>query len=805
MSETSDINKADEKKADVKISVRDLVEFIMRSGDIDNRSMGKLSVNAMNKGSEIHRKLQKKEKEGYLAEVPLKYIADISEYKILLEGRADGIFIKEKNEAGIIKEVTVIDEIKGTYKNLSKLDEPVKEHKAQVLLYAFMYLEINKLEEIDTRITYVNMEDESIKRFDFSYTKDEVSKEALDILNQYKKWVVYINEHRLKVKKSIEKIVFPFEYRQGQKTIMKNVYEAIENEERLFLQAPTGVGKTISVIYPALKSYLENRIEKIFFLTAKTITRTVAKETFDILRNNNLIFKTVEIVAKEKICPLDECVCNPEKCMRAKGHFDRVNEGILNILENESAINREVIEKYSEKFNICPFEYSLDISMFVDGVICDYNYVFDPRARLKRYFIQGIKNDFIFLVDEAHNLVERGRDMYSARLVKEDFLACKKIVGDMDKGVKNALNKCNKEMLELKRECVGTGKYSYTIIDDPIFLENALRKLERHLERFLDLRKEFKDRDKVLEMYFNIKSFLDIYGLVDENYIIYTDFDDDNNFFVKLYCVRPAKNLKECMECGKSTVMFSATLLPVDYYKKMLTDSMDDKAVYVLSPFDESKRLLAITRDVTSKYTKRGYDEYNKIACYIDKVTKKVNGNYMIFFPSYKMMEDIYVLIKQENYLKKYELILQKMNMTEEEREEFLEKFSSGQGNIGFCVMGGIFSEGIDLKEEKLIGAFVVGTGYPGVSSTTEILKNYFDEHGLNGFDFTFKYPGMNKVMQAAGRVIRTESDTGVIFLMDERFLESGFRRMFPREWNDVKVVDLNTVEDKIDRFWKYV
>lgn len=787
-------------KYEIKISVRSLVEFIMRGGDIDNRITSQMSKDAMAEGSRIHRKIQGQMGIEYKAEVPLKFELEYEEFRIRLEGRADGIIT---NEDGV-----TIDEIKGMYTDVLRMKEPVKVHLAQAMCYAYIYASKEKLDDISVQMTYCNLEDEQIKRFVTHYTYEEVSDYFGELVEKYVAWARYIASEKKLRKASIQNLEFPFAYRAGQRNIVVSVYKAVLQKQRLYIQAPTGVGKTISTIFPAVRAVGEDAADKIFYLTAKTITRTVAEEAFSTLRENGLHFKTITITAKEKVCPNEEVICNPVHCERAKGHYDRVNEAIFDILSNEILITREVIEQYAEKHMVCPFEMSLDISNFMDGVICDYNYVFDPYVRLKRYFADGARGDYVFLVDEAHNLVERAREMYSAILVKEDFLRCKKIVKDRSKRVYNALEKCNKEMLTLKRECIGEGNgFGYTLLHDTEELVLLLLRLSQALEKFLDDNKEFEGRDVILDEYFNVRTYLDIYELVDDKYVIYSDFTEDGEFYVKLFCVNPSGNLSECMEQGLSTIFFSATFLPINYYKELLSGNVEDGAIYIDSPFDSRKRLLVTAKDVSSKYTRRGEEEYLKIIKYIDEIVSACQGNYMVFFPSYKLMNDVYALAQQQGLTGKANIICQTSGMLEEDREKFLDCFSEKNDEtvLGFCVLGGIFSEGIDLKNEMLIGSIIVGTGLPQVCSEREILKNYYDENGRRGFDYAYLYPGMNKVQQAAGRVIRTDEDYGVIALLDERFLQRTYLSLFPREWSDFKRAGLEEIKSIVEYFWKYV
>lgn len=779
-------------KEQIKISVRNLVEFILRSGDLDNRKDRTPDKNAMQAGSRIHRKIQRKMGMDYHAEVPLRIIIEEERYQLVIEGRADGIIIDEEND------IATIDEIKGMYMDFTYLTEPIEVHQAQAMCYAYIYAVQHDLKKMKIQMTYCNLDTEEIKRFLKVISFHELEKWFFDLIASYKKWADFSYDWRLKRQASIQNLEFPFPYRKGQKKLVSDVYRTIYRGKNLFIQAPTGVGKTISTIYPAVRAVGENLADKIFYLTAKTITGSVAKETFDLLAANGYRAKIVAITAKEKMCKCEEVDCNPESCPYAKGHYDRVNDAVFDLLLQEDNFTREVFFEQAEKFMVCPFELCLDTATWADNIICDYNYVFDPNVYLKRFFAEGLKGDYIFLVDEAHNLVERGRSMYSAALYKEDFLAIKKILKNHSKKLEKELERCNKIMLEYKRNCD-----TYMVLEDIGNLIFALMRLGSEMDKFFQKTREFQGKEECLQFYFDVRNFLNIYDRVDENYVIYSEHDEQGRFFIKLYCVDPSRNLQECLDKGKSTIFFSATFLPINYYKSLLSTKDDNYAVYAETTFRKEQSLLLIADDVSSKYTRRNQKEFMRIASYIAKIAAGKKGNYIAFFPSYKFMEQVYNQFILE-YVNRFETLVQISGMKEKEREEFLEEFEKerGQSLVAFCVMGGIFGEGIDLKKELLIGTIIVGTGLPQLSNEREILKNYYDNRQGGGFDYSYRYPGMNKVEQAAGRVIRTAEDKGVIALLDERFLNLDYINLFPREWRDYERCSLENVETKVAAFW---
>lgn len=777
-------------KQRIRISVRNLVEFVLRSGDIDNRRGKAAEREAMQEGSRMHRKLQRRMGADYQAEVALRIEIGKDEYDLVVEGRADGVVVDS-----VTKEVT-IDEIKGIYRDVQSMEEAVPVHLAQAKCYAFIYAMQNALDSIHVQMTYVNLDTEEIRYFHHTYTTKDLQEWFAELIVKYQKWADFQYAWKQIRQQSIQGLQFPYEYREGQKELVSDVYRTLLRRKILFIQAPTGVGKTISTVFPAVKAVGEGLGDKIFYLTAKTITRTVAKETFSVLADYGYQGKVLELTAKEKLCFCSEVDCNPVNCPYAKGHFDRVNDAVYDLITSKNEFTREVFLAQAEKYCVCPFELSLDTSLWSDVIICDYNYVFDPNVYLKRFFAEGAKGEYYFLVDEAHNLVDRGREMYSAMLTKESFLKQKRLLKQYSKKLEQRLEKCNKQMLEWKRECE-----TYCIYDNTGAFIFSLMQLGAEMDQFLQTHPEFPERKEVSEFYLNLRHFLNIYDVLDENYVIYTDFNEDGEFCLHLYCVNPGANIQERLDRGLSTVFFSATLLPIQYYKNLLSTKTDNYAVYAKSVFSNQQRVLLVGRDVSSLYTRRNRMEFVKIAKYIYQTATAKPGNYLVFFPSYKMMEQVYEEYLAVN-LGKTDVLIQQMGMREEEREAFVEAFGKENSLVGFCVLGGIFSEGLDLKNEQLIGVIIIGTGLPQICTQREILKNYYQEENGQGFSYAYLYPGMNKVQQAAGRVIRTEEDKGVILLLDDRFLRRDYLEMFPREWQDYQVCDLENVGEQIRDFW---
>ena len=774
----------------IKISVRNLVEFVLRSGDIDNSFVG--STRAV-EGTRAHQKVQNSYGKEYTPEFTLKHILNYEDFTIEIEGRADGILIENEN--------IIIDEIKSTIRSLEEIDEDYNQlHWAQGKCYGYMYAKEKKIEKLGIQLTYFNIESEETKKFIRLYTFEELEEFFLGLIGEYIEWAnmtFYWEEVR---DAAIKELSFPFRnYRKGQRKLAVAVYETILNEKNLFVQAPTGIGKTISTIFPSIKAIGEGIASKVFYLTAKTITRQVALNSISQMMDKGLRIKSLVITAKEKICFNEEVKCNPKDCPYAKGHFNRVNSAIMDILDKEDMLTRDIIVEYAKVYQVCPFEFSLDLSLWSDVIICDYNYVFDPNVSLKRFF-EGDGDDYIFLIDEAHNLVDRSRDMFSAEITKEPFLKYKRLFKEEFSSISKAFNSCNNAMNKIKREYISSKDFYYQK-EEIVDIYSPINKLIKELDQWLINEKKHELYEEVLKLYFELLRFIKIGDFYDERYVNYIE-EMDKDVLLKLFCINPSYLLSESLKKGKSAIFFSATLTPLDYYRNLLGGDEGDYIIRFSSPFPKENLCLLVGDTISTKYKDRD-KTYLDIVEYIEEFILHKNGNYFVFFPSYKYMEQIYNCFSERN--PNIKSIIQESSMTEDDREKFLNRFDSEKENtmVAFAVLGGVFSEGIDLIGDQLIGAVIVGVGLPQICFERDIIREYFQAKNNLGYEYAYMYPGMNKVLQAAGRVIRSERDRGALLLIDERFGNIKYRRLYPKEWFHYKrIVDSETIGINLMDFW---
>ncbi|WP_419881023.1 ATP-dependent DNA helicase [Peribacillus sp. B-H-3] len=752
-----------------KVSVRTLAEYVYKSGSITS---GFRAAASLSEGTRIHQKIQKQYGEHDLKEVPLTLEHTYEDIVFFIEGRCDGLLADGHSYT--------IDEIKSTALDLHTLSEtnyPV--HWAQAKCYAAMFALHHNLDEIGVQLTYVQKNTEEIKRFKVNCSRQELAAFLEDMMKGFYHFANWKLEHLEERNKACRDLSFPFEnYRGGQRKLAGAVYKTINEKANLFANAPTGIGKTASTIFPSLKIMGQGECQKIFYLTAKTITRQTAEDTFSLMMDRGLVCKTVTITAKDKICFHDNGSCNPNECEFANGYYDRVNNAMLDILEHEQLITRSVIEEYAKKHKLCPFEFSLDLAYVCDAVVCDYNYVFDPRVSLKR-MLDEQKKDTVLLVDEAHNLVDRARSMFSAELYKTQFLQIKRENKLNEPAISRAAKNINRYFIEEKKSL--DNRYNKIMQNLPDDLLEGLEAFIEAAEPFLLERSGGVEHEDLLQGYFDVQNFLKISKLVDEHYSIYFEIQQ-NDAKVKLFCLNPSTLLKNILSGFCSAILFSATLSPAGYFMDMLGGGEEDYRISVPSPFTADQNEVLISR-ISTRYRDRE-ESIDRITDLLINILDGRKGNYLVFFPSHQYMNNVYGAFTAASAVK---TIIQGSTMTEDEREDFLNSFQENKDRlfVGFAVLGGIFSEGVDMKGDRLSGVIITGVGLPQIGFERDIIKSHFQDQGKNGYDYAYVFPGMNKVLQAGGRLIRSEEDHGLIVLVDDRFLTAKYQGMLPENWGN--------------------
>ena len=773
----------------VQISVRHLVEFILRSGSIDAGFFMSFSPERAVLGMRVHQRIQKLRKNEaqelggtYTRELRLRTEYEYKGISFILEGRADGLFE--------VSETVTIEEIKSTTQPLPQLVSDTNQlHWAQAKCYAYIYALDNHLSEISIALIYGHVETEEWTTLTEKFTFKDLKAFVHNLIEAYWEFAQMEADRKAAMKKTGAALSFPFgSYRIGQREMAVSVYAAIMHKKKLFAQAPTGIGKTIASLYPSVKALAEGLGEKIFYLTSKIVQRHLAEDSLKYMADKGLEIRSITITARDTICFQETRSCNPVSCNYANGHFDRVNEAILDCIKNETNITKVIVEEYAQKHKVCPGEYALDLSLFCDIIICDYNHVYDPKAKLKRFFQDGNPEtkSFILLHDESHNLIDRGREMFSAGLHQKTFIELRRKLGR-----RHPLYNFTSQIAKAIPP------------DEKGVLMRALEKFAPACEQWLKEHShtgQSSDVEDILSVYFSVLDFMRVSELYDERYTTYKEPG-----YIRLFCIDPSYLLSLEQKKVRASIFFSATLTPMHYFEALLTKPTDkNEENYLLrltSPFPRENLCVAVEGRVSTKYKHRE-QSLGSVAESLYNLVKAKNGNYIAFFPSYVYLDMVFENFKYDDV----EIIRQRQH---EDTHVFLDHFSENGGKdrslLGFAVLGGSFSEGIDLKGERLIGVAVVGVGLPQISDERNLIADHFAKScgTREGFENAYVYPGMNKVLQAAGRVIRTEMDKGVVLLIDSRYFESTYQKLFPAEWKGYdRLTPLNELSDVLHRFW---
>lgn len=771
----------------IKMSVHQLVDFLLRKGDIDNRVYNK---NTMNEGSRLHASYQRRQDSDYIAEYYLIHTFKVDDFEVTLNGRADGIISRPF--------LTTIDEIKtSVMDNEEFYQEQGEWHLGQAKIYALIYALDHDLERMGVRLTYINQLNNSSLVKDFKYTKEELENYVTDLIREYLEFYKLVFSQLEKRNETSELLDFPFKkFRKGQRELAKYTFAAIKNKQNLYVEAPTGIGKTMSTLFPAVKSFSNGEVDKIFYLTAKNSGVEAAFNATKLLVEKGLRVVAIQITAKEKICACPGRGCNPDECPFAKNYYGKVRNAIIEAVTHELLLSKDVITEYAMRHQICPFEYELDLSLFSDIIICDFNYLFDPIVYMRRYFDED-NYRMVGLIDEAHNLVERGRDMYSASIDYYEFKRMKNFLKDYNhKELKTAIRRINKLFKAYQEEKVE----GYNLLDD---IDNKILNALSNFQKFCSdfMKKEHqKVTDELKDFYFSTIRFSKIADFFDENFKFFI-YKDQKEISLNIYNLDPSSLIGESLKKLEAAVLFSGTLSPLDYYVQMLGGNEDSPVLKIPSPFPKENFKLMIAPNVSTTYKNRD-NTILEVVDYIKTMVDQKVGNYFVFFPSYKYLNSVLAKFDDSSY----ELHVQKSEMSESEKIRFLDNFQANPKttHIAFAVLGGIFSEGIDLLHDRLIGAIIVGVGLPQISYERDLIRNYFNENEENGFEYAYVKPGMNRVMQAVGRVIRSEEDVGAVLLIDERYMHRQYQDLFKAEWNNYRVVlTIDDLKDELVSFYK--
>ncbi|CAJ2236460.1 ATP-dependent DNA helicase [Companilactobacillus paralimentarius] len=781
-----------------KIGIRQLVEFVLRSGDLmENKN----SQNTAQNGSRIHRRLQKTRSKNtdYESEVYLKTEVTMNDTEYVISGRADGITTTDKS--------ILIEEIKTSDQPFDELsDNTLELYWGQVKVYGYIILkEHPELKHVDLRLTYFQVSTETITSDDKTFERDQLNDFFQNLIEEYEYWLVLRAKLRKTRNQSIQQLSFPFDkFRTGQHELAAAVYKTVYYQKRLFVEAPTGTGKTISTLFPAIKSMGEERIQRLFYLTAKQSTRRVAEETIDLMSKKGLQLKSITLTAKDKIRFKEQDV-PPEKDPYMIGYYDRLKPALADLLTNEDAITREIVEKYARKHTVDPFEFSLDASLFCDVIICDYNYLFDPLVYLQRFFVEKDTDNF-FLIDEAHNLVSRSRSMYSAEIsdfkITSLLKMAKKIETKTSKDFQKQLKKVRCVFNQIKKQLQADDLEEKITSDAPDELLKILGKFDDFMGEWMQDQKPSDFLDSAKDYFFDCLTFVKIGALYNDTYKTRIVIDN-KHLIVKQLCLDPSHFIDQSLDLGLGAVLFSATLSPMDYYQSVLGGSANSLAYQLPSPFPINHQAILITQYIQTTYRQREFNQ-EKIVKSLKTLIDSKKGNYLFFFPSYGYLEQV-----KTSFEKSYphvNTITQTSEMDSVTRQEFLDRFDndSEETLVGFCVLGGIFSEGIDLRGDKLIGVAIVSVGLPGLSAENNLIRDYYDNKNGHGFEYAYQMPGMNNVLQAAGRLIRSSHDKGIVLLVDQRFGSMRYTRLFPQHWQNYRrISSLQQLTGTVDNFWK--
>lgn len=746
-----------------------MVEFVHRSGNLVGEGGFRASNRAI-EGTRLHRRIQRQRGSDYEAEVSVGFLHADEDISFTLVGRIDGV--RRSSTPPLVEEIKTVDRF------WSGTADPL--HLAQLRIYAAILARQNAWPRVELHLTHVDLE--SARE---TILASEESAESLEAFFQetLRAWIDWLSAQarwqRLR-DASVADLPFPFTgYRAGQRELARRVYRAIRERGPLFLEAPTGLGKTMATLYPAVKTLPLLGDGRVFFLTAKTPARHAAAEALGALKLSGARLRSLTLTAKQKICfAPTPGGCDPRACPYALGYHDRVRPAVEQLLARES-IDRAAIEETARAHRVCPFELSLDASMWSDVVIGDFNHLFDPSARLQRHFSEG-GSRHVALIDEAHNLVDRSRDMHSSTLAPDQLvIAPGAIRAKGGAAARRALAEATQQLRNAPESPSSTpghhdGRTAHP--DLPAALVAACRTAAGTLEKVLVTLKPGMPLTGWIEPWFALQDWLRAADAFDDTCRLLRSPSGETTIF----CADPSARLRRDVEGLRSAVFFSATLSPPDYFTDLLGAGPEAEYAAFDSPFDPARmRLRIVPRDLTFKARSGSLPA---VAADVLAHFESAPGNHLVFCPSAGYLADFQAELQK--LAPALAIHAQRPSMSDSERADFLVKFQPGSRLLALAVIGGIFSEGVDLPGERLNAVTIVGTGLPRLSLERDILRSHFESTRGSGFDYAYRIPGMQRVQQAVGRLIRAEQDHGSALLIDRRFLEPSQNRLFPAWWH---------------------
>lgn len=794
----------------IEISVEELCMSTLMGGSIDNRRTYRRFHERAADHTRIYEKLHLSFGMRYYDRVELTNTCKVDGIFFTVSGYADGVLCTDGGYT--------VDEVRvgSPDKRYDSAEEQY--HRARLSLYSYFLCCAKERDAVSTRQIFFDTEKNEIETRQTGAQREELREIYYSMISRLL-WRAHILRDRVRERiPATANAPFPYKsLRESQSEMIKECYRDIKHGSRLFCQAPTGIGKTVSTLYPSVKCIGEGVADKIFYLTSKQSIRREAFSAMERMNKAGVGLRTCVISSRESMCKNAAAKlrggrlsssCNPDLCPYAKGYYDRVSFALADIIASGDGYDSNLISRIAEKHRVCPYELSLDLSELCDVIICDYNYVFSPTVYLKRYFDGEREEKYIFLVDEAHNLPDRAREMFSSRLEKSEFEALLEMLGESSTlstpclSVINEFDKIGKLCEDDTKMSDDGEKVGFSVSRSlPDGLSEVLSAFYKKTDSWMKNNPDHSAYLYLEDICFKIFEYNKISERYDRGYITFIT-KDGNNVSILLYCLDPATELSSALSRAQASVLFSATLTPTEYFADILGGGKKTVSVSFRSPFPSENLCVAVVDKISTRYEDRE-KSYKKISSCIAATVSAKRGNYMVFFPSYSYMHEVKKIFTAK--YPKVTVIEQTKNMTAMQKEEFIASFADdGKTRIAFCVLGGSFSEGIDLPGDKLIGVICVGVGLPGLSSENNIIREYYDEKSGNGYDYAYTYPGMNSILQAVGRVIRTENDKGIAVLIDYRYAEPKYTSLFPKEWKGAKFAgNAQSLAEIARKFWE--